>query len=395
MKHFISISALFVILLFAQHSYAQEIMHFDEDGYQAAIQRSKKEHKPVLYMIYASWCQHCNKMKSEVLTDPEVKDFLTKNFVCAWQDIEKGEGEMFKKQFGVKMFPTFLFLDENGTVLYNINGELKSADLIAEAKTALTPEKQLPYLKKEFYADPGNADKCLAYITTLRKGKDRKELSQPAQVYLATQKDGQLVSAMNWRIIANAVTDVNTREFQYVLKHQAQFAAVASKARVQRKIVNIVEETIRPFAENLDTIGYKKVRADLKALNLKTADSLVFKSDVIIAENTGNWTAYKKATMDGAAQFAWDNGALLKQIAQNYLSHYPDNGSLKYAIKMAEQSEKLSESYDGYVLLSRLYIKINDKKTAIVYARKAKEMTVNLGWNSKDADALFIELGIQ
>ncbi|MDI1255845.1 MAG: thioredoxin family protein [Flavobacterium sp.] len=394
MKHFISISALFFILFFTQHFYAQEIMHFDEDGYQAALQRSKKEHKPILYMVYATWCQHCNKMKAEVLTDPEVKDFLTKNFVCAWQDIEKGEGEMFKQQFGVKMFPTFLFLDENGTVLYNINGELKSAELIAEAKTALIPEKQLPFLKKDFYDNPANADKCLAYIMTLRKGKDRKELALPAQTYLATQKEAQLVSAINWRIIANAVSDVNAREFKYVLQHQKEFATVASPVRVQRKIINIVEETLKPFAENLDTIGYKKARADLKALNIKTADSLVFKSDVIISENVGNWSAYKKATMDGAEKFAWDNATLLKQIAQNYRVHYADTASLKYGIKMAEQSEKLSESYDGYVLLSKLYLKINDKQTAITYARKAKEMTVKLGWNSKEADDLFLELGI-
>ncbi|MGK4568686.1 thioredoxin family protein [Flavobacterium sp. 3HN19-14] len=395
MKHLITISALLFTLIFTQNGVSQEIMHFDENGYEAALQRSKTEHKPVLYMVYATWCQHCNKMKAEVLTDPEVKDFLTKNFVCAWQDIDKGEGEMFKQKFGVKMFPTFLFLDEKGTVLYNVNGELKSADLLNEARNALTPEKQLPYLKKDFEANPGNADKCLAYLTTLKKGKDRKDLSAPAQIYLSTQSEQQLVSAINWRIIANAVTDVNSREFQYVLKHREQFAAVASTARVQRKIVNIIEEKIRPFAENMDTIGYKKVRADIKALNLKTADSLVFKSDVIISESTGNWTAYKKATMDGAEKFAWDNATLLKQIAQNYQQHYADINSLKYAIKIAEQSEKLNESYDGYILLSRLYIKINDRKTAIDYARKAKQMTANLGWNSKDADALLQELGIQ
>ena len=156
-------------LVFVLNSNAQHALQFDETGYANVIQRSKKEHKPVFFMMYATWCAHCNKMKSEVFTDTTVVNFMTKNFIPAWQDIENGEGDYFKKRFAIRFYPTFIILDGNGVELYNFSGEFKSVEFLAELKNALVTEKQLPYLEQQFKADPGNPDKCLAYLSALNK----------------------------------------------------------------------------------------------------------------------------------------------------------------------------------------------------------------------------------
>src|SRR6476620_8838675 len=162
---------------------AQNETHFDQSGYQSVLQRSKKEHKPVFYLVYADWCPHCTKMKAEVFKDSMVANFMNKNFVCASQDLEKGEGEFFKKKYGIRAFPTFLFLNESGALLYNFNGEYQSTAFLTEVKNVLDPEKQLPYLEKQFYADPSNGNKCLAFLTTLKKGAERTMLNPHAQKY--------------------------------------------------------------------------------------------------------------------------------------------------------------------------------------------------------------------
>ena len=59
------------------------------------------------------------------------------------------------------------------------------------------------------------------------------------------------------------------------------------------------------------------------------------------------------------------------------------------------RSIELKESFDGNLLLANLYLKINDKDSAIQYARIAKGICTGLGCNSKDIDALFIELAIK
>jgi thiol-disulfide isomerase/thioredoxin len=234
---------------------AQQKLDFDESGYQSILARAKKEQKPIFYMMYASWCSHCNKMKSEVFTDTLVINFMKKNFICASQDIEKGEGDFFRKKFGIRFYPTFLFLDEDGKELYHTSGEFTPTNLIAEAQNAMTKEKQFPYLEQQFLSDVSNSDKCLAYLMALNKGRDRNLLAPIAMKYLATQSENQLISANNWKIIANGVTDPQSREFQFVLQHQKEFEAVASQKRVQRKIENIVVELLTPALEYKDTVA--------------------------------------------------------------------------------------------------------------------------------------------
>ena len=77
---------LFLIVFsttFLHKTFAQNTITFDESKYETILQKSKAEKKPIFYMIYATWCPHCNKMKKEVFTDKKVIDFLNSNFVLA------------------------------------------------------------------------------------------------------------------------------------------------------------------------------------------------------------------------------------------------------------------------------------------------------------------------
>ena len=371
---------------------AQNKLDFDESGYKSVRERSIKEHKPIFYMLYASWCAHCNKMKSEVFTDTLVINYMKKNFICAWQDVEKGEGDFFRKKFGVRFYPTFLFLNEDGKELYNVSGEFNSQMFITEAKNALTKEKQLTFLEQQFLSDVSSSDKCLAYLMALNKGRDRSWLAPIANQYLATQKDSLLISANNWKIIANGVSDIQSREFQYVLNHQKEFEAVASPKRVQRKIENIVIELLTPALENKDTITYAKKRLIAKTIQTHKNDSLVCTFDLQMAERTKNWKKYKDISNENVDAFFYKDAKTLKEIASNYLKNISDTVSLNNAIRWVIQLITLNETYDNQLLLARLYQKNKKTKEAIQYATAAKTKNSNLGFNTKEADDLLVEL---
>ncbi|SFE06094.1 thioredoxin family protein [Flavobacterium phragmitis] len=360
--------------------------------YKTALETAKKEGKPLFIMLYADWCPHCNLMKTEVLNDPAVMDFLNKNFVCTYKNIEKEEGIALKTKFTTKSLPTFLFLDANETLIYALKGEMKKADFLNELRYSLNPKMQLPYLEKEFMADPSNSDKYFTYLNTLKKGKDRTELSPATHTYLNTQSDAQLVSELNWRVIANGVTDIKSREFQYVLKHQKEFAAVASQTRIDRKIESIVNELLRPLVDNLDTVNYYKQREIAKSIRLQKTDSLVFKYDLTLAERTEKWDFYKKVTLEDTEKLAWKDASFLKEIGNTYFKHIDDTESLKKAIFWVNHSLELNDSYDGNLLEAKLYNKIKDKKKALEYAKEAKAIAKEMGWDSKDVDALLAEL---
>jgi thioredoxin-related protein len=385
--------ALFFLFLSLQTAKAQNQFVPDDTPYKTALENAKTQGKPLFVMLYADWCPHCNQMKKEVFSDPNVMDFLKQNFVCAWKNIEKEEGIALKDKFNTKSLPTFLFIDPNNeTLLYALKGEMKTPEFMTEANFALNPKMQLPYLEKEFLADPSNSNKFFAYLNTLKKGKDRTDLSIPTHTYLNTQSDSQLITETNWRIIANGVTDINSREFQYVLKHQKEFAAVASQNRVDRKIESIVTELLRPLVDNLDTINYYKQRKVAKSIRLQKTDSLVFKFDLTMAERTEKWQFYKKVTLEDTQKLVWNDASFLKDIGQTYLKHISDVESLKKSISWIKHSLELNDSYDGNLLLARLYNKIKDKKMALQYAKDAKVICTEMTWNTKEVDTLLAEL---
>ncbi len=360
--------------------------------YKTALENAKKEGKPLFVMLYADWCPHCNLMKSEVLSDPAVIDFLNKNFVCTYKDIEKGEGIALKNKFNTKSLPTFLFIDANENLIYALKGEWKKDDFQNELRYALNPKMQLPYLEKEFIADPSNSDKYFTYLNTLKKGKERTELSPATHTYLNTQSDSQMVSELNWRVIANGVTDIKSREFQYVLQHQKEFAAVASQSRIDRKIESIVNELLRPLVDNLDTLNYNKQREVAKSIRLQKTDSLVFKYDLTLAERTEKWDFYRKVTSEDTQKLVWNDASFLKEIGNTYFKHIDDTESLKKAIFWVNHSLELNNSYDGNLLEAKLYNKIKDKKKALEYAKKAKSIAEEMGWDAKETDLLLNEL---
>lgn len=381
---------LFFISLPTIHAQNQFVP--DETLYKTGLETAKKENKPLFVMLYADWCPHCNQMKKEVFSDPAVMDFLKKNYVCIWKNIEKEEGKALKEKFNTKSLPTFLFLDANETLLYALKGEIKTAEFMNEVNYALNPKMQLPYLEKEFLADPANSTKFFAYLNTLKKGKERTDLSPSTHIYLNTQTDAQLISETNWRVIANGVTDINSREFQYVLKHQKEFAAVASQNRVDRKVESIVNELLRPLVDNLDTVNYYKQRQVAKSIRLQKTDSLVFKFDLTLAERTEKWQFYKKVTLEDTQQLVWNDASFLKDIGQTYLKHIDDRDALKKSVLWVRHSLELNDSYDGNLLVARLYAKIKDKKSALKYAKDAKIICTQMTWSTKDVDALLAEL---
>ncbi|TDO71257.1 thioredoxin-related protein [Flavobacterium chryseum] len=364
----------------------------DDVPYKVALETAKKEGKPLFVMLYADWCPHCNQMKKEVFSDPVVMDFLKKNYICIWKNIEKEEGIALKNKFNTKALPTFLFLDSDETLLYALKGEMKTPDFMTEANNALNTKMQYPHLEAAFMADSSNSDKFFALLNVLKKGRERSDLSIPTHVYLNTQTDAQLVSETNWRIISNGVTDINSREFQYVLKHQKEFAAVASQNRVDRKIESIVTESLRPYVDNLDIINYYKQREIAKSIRLQKADSLVFKFDLTLAERTEKWEFYKKVTLEETENLVWNDASFLKDIGQTYLKHISDVSSLKKAVFWVKHSLELSDSYDGNLLVARLYNKIKDKKAALKYAKDAKIISQEMNWNAKEVDTLLAEL---
>jgi thiol:disulfide interchange protein len=97
-------------------------IQFKSGSWNEILAQAKKDNKPVFLDISASWCGYCKRMKANVFTDAEVAKFYNSNFINVSVDGEKGEGIELSKKFGVKNYPTFVFLNPDGSLALQTSG---------------------------------------------------------------------------------------------------------------------------------------------------------------------------------------------------------------------------------------------------------------------------------
>lgn len=396
MKSSINHIIILMILLLSSTIKAQNTaITFIQNDYKLALEQSKVSKKTIFVMVHASWCSHCNKMKNTVLKEPTVISFFNTNFINVMMDSETTAGKEFMKKFNINSFPTYVFLDQNETHLYSTAGEFTTEEFIAEAQKALNPNTQLPFLERQFNKDVSNSDNCFLYLNFLRKSIDKDKSDAVVSKYLATQSKEQLISAINWKIIAYGVNDLNSETFDLIVKRQSHLAKVASQKRVEAKIVSVIKKELTQNMNLLDSINYSKNRILAKNTNMAKVDSLVFKNDLLMYEGIKNWKKYQHTTLESVQKWAWNDYSTINSISKNYIDHINSKEDLKTAITWAKRSVELNNSAESTLLLARLYNKINDKKAAIENAKKAKAIITAMGWNTNDIDQFYKDLGIK
>jgi poly-gamma-glutamate capsule biosynthesis protein CapA/YwtB (metallophosphatase superfamily) len=92
---------------------------------------------------------------------------------------------------------------------------------------------------------------------------------------------------------------------------------------------------------------------------------------------------------------AWNDYSTINTISKVYIENITNKEALKKAILWAKRSVELNNSAESTILLARLYNKIDDKKSAIENARKAKAIIIAMGWDTKEITKLYTDLGIK
>ena len=386
----------YFVMLFALSTttFAQNQTLFLDSNYETVLAQSKKESKPIALLFYAKWCSHCKKMKEETFIDVDVIKFFSTSYICLAVDAESAEGIALKNKlqskFLVKSYPTFAFIDSNENLLYCIAGEFKKDAFILEGTKALVPENQFNVVKDKFNADPSNAENCLRYIIVTRKaGFDATSITQK---YLKTKSEAELFTELNWKILANGINNIDAKEVPFIVAKKEEFSKVVTLSRIEKKLIFMVSDNLKPLADLGDTLQYNKKRPIAASFQIRKVDSLLFRYDLTINEYSQNWKNYKKTAEFSVDKFVWKDSYTLVNISNNYLAHFDDKKSLDLAVSWAKQALTLGESLDKYLLIVKLYAKEKDYTNAMLYANNAKTVATNFGWKTEELDKLLVDL---
>ena len=90
--------------------------------FQAVLDKAKAENKLVFIDAYTSWCGPCKRMAKDIFPQKAVGEVYNAAFVNVKMDMEKGEGPGLAQKYGVRSYPTLLYIGADGKVVHNASG---------------------------------------------------------------------------------------------------------------------------------------------------------------------------------------------------------------------------------------------------------------------------------
>lgn len=90
-----------------------------DNNFDAALARAKSVNKPIMIDFYTDWCGVCKKVDSEVYTNQQVIN-EAQNFVNVKINAEQYTD--LASRFGIHSYPTFVFVDMNGSEMGRLSG---------------------------------------------------------------------------------------------------------------------------------------------------------------------------------------------------------------------------------------------------------------------------------
>lgn len=193
---------LLYIVLFAGHGLSAQGILFGQGSWDEALTKAKVENKLLFVDVCTSWCGPCKRMARDVFTREKVGMYFNSNFISYKIDAEQGVGPKIKERYGVEAYPTFLFLDGNGKLIYKLVGFHDVRDFLVEAE------------KVYIYAKHGGWEKVTENYVSGEGGSDfwrdcyeratADEMQDVLRKYLLSMSDNELFKGENGSLVQSA-----------------------------------------------------------------------------------------------------------------------------------------------------------------------------------------------
>ncbi|GGD63481.1 hypothetical protein GCM10011514_29400 [Emticicia aquatilis] len=426
---------LLIILSFSSYAADDKGIKFTEGSWANILSEARKQNKLIFIDIYTTWCGPCKTMSAKVFTDPSVGEKFNESFINYKIDAEKGEGIELAKTYAITAYPTYLFVNAGGELVYRSIGAMSADKFINESEKALVAGKSYKSsveLEKEFKEGKRDADFLYEYMK--RKSLNGSESSALLDEYLTaiptslykTEKVLALISENIGTIESKAFVilrdaldrylNMTTSQQKYVLngiskaKRNTFKKAVDSRDKaLLERLIDAVRATSYSEAgfeaeEKQFRLEYAKITRDgdnfkkiatkeSAKLMAKTSEDLVAETQMKIinfkegakAKNIDESTPQFKMILDNLTDNAQKITSFqLNEYAWGYVQMINTPKDLEEALKWSERAIELVESPANLDTYANLLSKLGRKKEAIKAEKRAIKLAKKEGGDTKD-----------
>lgn len=109
---------------------------FEQISLEEAMKLAKSSGKTIFIDAYTEWCGPCKRMAATTFMDDGVAKLFNGKFINMKIEMEKSaDGPNVAKMYGVKAYPTLLFIDGEGKLKKSVVGLQSAEQLLAVGKS--------------------------------------------------------------------------------------------------------------------------------------------------------------------------------------------------------------------------------------------------------------------
>lgn len=259
MKHIFLISLLLFLL---GHCFAQEGTNFEDLTFKEALAKSKDCGKKLFIDCFTKTCGPCKYMVKFIFPLKECGEYFNNNYVCIMKDMQEGEGIDIAKKYNIRIYPTYLILNHDGSVYCRMEGGAVSSpkeNFVQKVKDAI----QLAEANREYSA--GNREQAFLeeYINILRI-HDKKRLQTVISEIMLPLGVKKLCASKNWELIKTEINNIDIPLFRYLVDNRNAFSEQLGQQEVEEKIISTYRDEFQSF--KIMGIDLEKRMHDLKQL---------------------------------------------------------------------------------------------------------------------------------
>lgn len=400
----------FILLLFFSFSLqaTDTTLVLEDLPYDQLFETARQQDKAVMLYFHFDGCGACRKMEKTAFRDPAVIDFFQENYMCFDINTRKGEGIAINEEYGVRMHPTFLFMDAEGELLHKLVGVFSAEDFLRHARSALKEDHTLVRYREQFEQGRRDADFLREYCYLLR---DAYELdSTMIRTYLATQSREELRREHNLRFLYEfalhghqPMLTFDSPAFRFLVEERSLLDSLFEPEQVTVRILRLLNQHVYQAIEQEDSLRFVQAltvmapfdqgerylykEMDGRPTAMIYSPSLTLSARMAWHDKAGNEQAYL-ATLEQYTAKLWDDPEALNSEAWAFYEQEDDPARLRHALRWARRSVELAPGYNNTDTLAALLYKLGQYPEALEQAQKALALAGEQGEDASGTEEL-------
>ncbi len=364
---------------------AQKGIQFHEGSWAEVLEAARTQQRIIFVDAYAEWCGPCKAMARNTFPNAEVGAYYNAHFINYQFDMEKGEGIAFAEKYQVNAYPTLLYIDYRGEVVHQALGYRDPGQLIAAGKEALDPNNSMATLRLKYEAGSTDPEVLLTYgMQQYESGQDYREA---AARYFATQSEKELLNEQNWEAITAFTQDINSREFQYLLKKRKKYGKLYGAEQVESKIAYVCRQHTVAAVMTRDDKKYSQA-LEVARKYIDDKGKTASRLQVTYFGAKKDWDQYARKAIEHYDAYPVAPASELNTAAWNFYLHVNDMEQLEKAAEWARQSVALENAYYNNDTYAAVLYKQGRYEEALKIANKAIGLARMTGQDATDTEKM-------